>query len=292
MPARPRSRSWATTAAGAARGRCAGGRHHHALHGRRRTGAPAPMCWPASTSRWMSQAKRMPSRAMGVAWFGIDRAARTLGRDPDDARDDEAAPAASRSGEARQSRAPARRPSSRLRRSMSASSTSRATIRRRPRTSTSTRSGSAAELRDIYGVLIDGMQGERGRLRSGGDGGAAFNAPPPTQKPLAFIPASSRWRPTARRRSTSRSPPSTARSASWRSPGARPRSAMPSKDVIVRDPRRRLRHAAALPRAWATASRLRFDIVNAEGAGGRLHARRLDRRPAVDERAPTRIQQA
>jgi hypothetical protein len=33
---------------------------------------------------------------------------------------------------------------------------------------------------DIYGVLIDGMQGERGKLRSG-DGGAAFTAPPPAQ---------------------------------------------------------------------------------------------------------------
>ena len=67
-----------------------------------------------------------------------------------------------------------------------------------------------AELRDIYGVLIDGMQGERGKLRSGGDGGAAFNAPPPAQKPLASIPASSRWPRTAPPRSTSTFRPSTA----------------------------------------------------------------------------------
>src|SRR5205823_6360404 len=44
-----------------------------------------------------------------------------------------------------------------------------------------------AELRDLYGQLIDGMQGTRGQIRTGGDSaGAELQGSPPTQKPLAF----------------------------------------------------------------------------------------------------------
>src|SRR5205807_1017881 len=43
------------------------------------------------------------------------------------------------------------------------------------------------EIRDLYGQLIDGMQGTRGQIRTGGDGGAAeLQGSPPTQKPLAL----------------------------------------------------------------------------------------------------------
>jgi uncharacterized protein YfaS (alpha-2-macroglobulin family) len=45
----------------------------------------------------------------------------------------------------------------------------------------------SAEIRDIYGQLIDGMQGTRGQLKTGGDGaGAELQGSPPTQKPLAL----------------------------------------------------------------------------------------------------------
>ena len=44
-----------------------------------------------------------------------------------------------------------------------------------------------AEIRDLYGQLIDGMQGTRGQIRSGGDaGGAELSGSPPTQAPLAL----------------------------------------------------------------------------------------------------------
>jgi alpha-2-macroglobulin len=44
-----------------------------------------------------------------------------------------------------------------------------------------------AEVRDLYGQLIDGMQGTRGQLKTGGDGaGAEMQGSPPTQKPLAL----------------------------------------------------------------------------------------------------------
>jgi uncharacterized protein YfaS (alpha-2-macroglobulin family) len=44
-----------------------------------------------------------------------------------------------------------------------------------------------ADIRDLYGQLIDGMQGTRGQIRTGGDAGAAeLQGSPPTQKPLAL----------------------------------------------------------------------------------------------------------
>jgi uncharacterized protein YfaS (alpha-2-macroglobulin family) len=44
-----------------------------------------------------------------------------------------------------------------------------------------------AEIRDLYGQLIDGMQGTRGAIRTGGDSAAAeLQGSPPAQKPLAL----------------------------------------------------------------------------------------------------------
>ncbi|MFV0295086.1 MAG: MG2 domain-containing protein, partial [Hyphomicrobiaceae bacterium] len=45
------------------------------------------------------------------------------------------------------------------------------------------------EMRDLYGRLIDGMRAESGRLRSGGDGDGGMNADasPPVEKPLALF---------------------------------------------------------------------------------------------------------
>ena len=45
----------------------------------------------------------------------------------------------------------------------------------------------SAEVRDLYGQLIDGLMGPAGRIRTGGDaGGAELSGAPPTQAPLAF----------------------------------------------------------------------------------------------------------
>src|SRR5256886_173543 len=44
-----------------------------------------------------------------------------------------------------------------------------------------------SEIRDLYGQLVDGMQGTRGQLKTGGDSaGAELQGSPPTQKPLAL----------------------------------------------------------------------------------------------------------
>ena len=44
----------------------------------------------------------------------------------------------------------------------------------------------SAEIRDLYGNLIDGMQGVRGQIRSGGDEGAQLQGSPPTGPPVAL----------------------------------------------------------------------------------------------------------
>src|SRR4029077_5968811 len=45
----------------------------------------------------------------------------------------------------------------------------------------------SADIRDLYGDLIDGMQGSRGQIRSGGDAGAgALPGNPPAGPPVAL----------------------------------------------------------------------------------------------------------
>jgi len=87
----------------------------------------------------------------------------------------------------------------------------------------------STELRDLYGQLIDGMQGTRGAIKTGGDTAAAeLQGSPPAQKPLALYSASSPWALMAPPRSCSTSRTSPARLASWRWPGRRTRSAAPT----------------------------------------------------------------
>ena len=45
----------------------------------------------------------------------------------------------------------------------------------------------SADIRDLYGDLIDGMQGARGQIRTGGDSGEALQGAPPIGPPLAFF---------------------------------------------------------------------------------------------------------
>ena len=45
----------------------------------------------------------------------------------------------------------------------------------------------ASEIRDLYGFLIDGMQGALGAIRSGGDAGGELQGNKPTEAPLALF---------------------------------------------------------------------------------------------------------
>src|SRR3954469_4563148 len=126
----------------------------------------------------------------------------------------------------------------------------------------------SAELRDVYGQLLDGMQGARGSIRSGGDAAAAALAgTPPTQPPLALysgivnvksdgwaevlfdIPAFS----------------GTVRvmAVAW----SKDKVGKASGDVTVRDP---VVLTATLPRFLLTGDRgtIRLDLDNVEGPSG------------------------
>jgi len=131
-------------------------------------------------------AQRMPGRAIGLKWFGIDKKERTL--------------AVSLSPPA------LIRPSTTLRLPVKLSGLNPGEDAKvvvaavdvgilnltnyKPPTPDDYYLGQrrlSAEIRDLYGQLIDGMQGTRGQIRSGGDAAAAeLQGSPPTQKPLAL----------------------------------------------------------------------------------------------------------
>ena len=131
-------------------------------------------------------AQRMPGRAIGVQWFSVDRAAHTLSLDM---------------------KLPATmRPSSRLTvpiklTGLSSGEEARVVVAAvdvgilnltnyKPPAPDDYYLGQrrlTAEIRDLYGQLIDGMQGTRGQIRSGGDSaGNELSGSPPTQAPLAL----------------------------------------------------------------------------------------------------------
>jgi uncharacterized protein YfaS (alpha-2-macroglobulin family) len=131
-------------------------------------------------------AQRTPGRAIGVQWFSIDRAAHTLSLDM---------------------KLPATmRPNSRLTvpiklTGLSGGEEARVVVAAvdvgilnltnyKPPAPDDYYLGQrrlTAEIRDLYGQLIDGMQGARGQIRSGGDSaGNELSGSPPTQAPLAL----------------------------------------------------------------------------------------------------------
>jgi uncharacterized protein YfaS (alpha-2-macroglobulin family) len=130
-------------------------------------------------------AERMPGRAIGVQWFSIDRAAKTL---------------------AVELKPPALlRPNSHLRipvkvSGLAAGEDARLVVAAvdvgilnltnyKPPSPDDYYLGQkalSADIRDLYGQLIDGMQGARGQIRSGGDEGAALQGSPPTGPPVAL----------------------------------------------------------------------------------------------------------
>ncbi len=130
-------------------------------------------------------AQRMPGRAIGVQWFSIDRAAHTLGLTMN-------LPATLR-------------PNSTLNvplhlARLKAGEEARVVVAAvdvgilnltnyKPPASDDYYLGQrrlTPEIRDLYGQLIDGMQGVQGKIRSGGDAGAELTGSPPTQAPLAL----------------------------------------------------------------------------------------------------------
>jgi len=211
--------------------------------------------------------QRMPGRAIGVQWFSIDRKARTLALDM---------------------QLPATlRPQTKLRipvkiDGLEAGEEVRVVVAAvdvgilnltnyKPPAPDDFYLGQrrlAAELRDLYGQLIDGMQGARGQVRTGGDaGGAELQGSPPAQAPLALYSGIVTVSRDGKAEIEFEIPAfaGTARvmAVAW----SKDKVGHATGDIIVRDP---VVLTASLPRFLLTGDRsmLRLDLDNAEGAAG------------------------
>ncbi|TMJ36350.1 MAG: alpha-2-macroglobulin family protein [Alphaproteobacteria bacterium] len=211
-------------------------------------------------------AKRMPTRSIGLAWFGIDRNERTLkvSLTPVDVM------------KPRQTlKVPVKIEGAGIEKAYVTLAAVDVGILNltnykppEPETYYYGQKRLSAELYDIYGQLIDGMGGNRGPIRTGGDSGAGnFQSPPPTQAPLALfsgivevaadgtaevpfdIPA---FNGTIRVMAVAWTPTKVGHA---------------SVDVIARDP---VVIAGTLPRFLGSGdqSRLRLDLLNAEAIPG------------------------
>ncbi|HEY5166622.1 MAG TPA: alpha-2-macroglobulin [Pseudolabrys sp.] len=126
----------------------------------------------------------------------------------------------------------------------------------------------AAEVRDLYGQLIDGMQGARGQIRSGGDiAGAELSGSPPTQAPLALYSGIVRvgLNGAAEVRFDIPAFAGTVRvmAVAW----SKDKVGKAASDVVVRDP---VVFVATLPRFLRTGDHgaVQFELDNVEGAAG------------------------
>ncbi|MCB1487660.1 MAG: alpha-2-macroglobulin family protein, partial [Bauldia sp.] len=124
------------------------------------------------------------------------------------------------------------------------------------------------EIRDLYGLLIDRMQGVPGAIRSGGDGGPTrLAAPPPTEKLLAFYSGIVEVGPDGKATVSFDLPEfnGTVRVMvmAWSEDGV----GHGAKDVFVRDP---VVVSASIPRFLHTgdSSRLLVEINNVSGPAG------------------------
>ena len=126
----------------------------------------------------------------------------------------------------------------------------------------------SAEVRDLYGQLIDGMQGTKGEIRTGGDSGeGALQGSPPTQPPLAFYSGIVTVGPDGTAEVSFDIPAFTGTIRVMAAAWSKDQVGHGSGDVVVRDP---VVVTATLPRFLLTGDRstLRLDLDNVEGATG------------------------
>ncbi|MGB7659964.1 MAG: alpha-2-macroglobulin [Pseudolabrys sp.] len=125
-----------------------------------------------------------------------------------------------------------------------------------------------AEIRDLYGQLIDGMQGVKGQIRSGGDStGAELSGSPPTQAPLALysgiVTVGSDGTAQVQFEIPAFAGSVRVMAVAW----TKDKVGKASGDVVVRDP---VVLTATLPRFLRTGDRgaVQLELDNVEGAAG------------------------
>ncbi len=211
-------------------------------------------------------ARRMPGRAIGVKWFGIDRAARTIGLTM---------------------QLPATlRPNAKLAvplhlAGLKAGEEARVVVAAvdvgilnltnyKPPAPDNYYLGQrqlTAEIRDLYGQLIDGMQGVAGQIRSGGDEGAKLTGSPPTQAPLALYSGVVKVAADGTAQVSFDIPAFSGTVRVMAVAWSKDKVGKASGDVIVRDP---VVLTATLPRFLRTGDRgaVHLELDNVEGAAG------------------------
>ncbi len=123
------------------------------------------------------------------------------------------------------------------------------------------------ELRDLYGYLIDGMQGARGAIRSGGDGAPQINGEAPTQEPLARYSGVVKLGPDGTAKIDFELPAFNGSVRIMAVAWSAGRTGQASADVFIRD---QVVAQATLPRFLALGDQSRFhlQIDNVEGPAG------------------------
>ncbi|WP_036261946.1 alpha-2-macroglobulin family protein [Methylocapsa aurea] len=124
-----------------------------------------------------------------------------------------------------------------------------------------------AEIRDLYGFLIDGMQGVRGAIRSGGDAGADLGSERPTQEPVALFSGIVKVGPDGRAKATFDLPAFNGSLRVMATAWTKTKVGSASAEVIVRDA---VVAQASAPRFLALGDRSQFHVQldNVEGRPG------------------------
>ncbi|KMO20476.1 alpha-2-macroglobulin family protein [Methylobacterium platani] len=212
-------------------------------------------------------ARRLPGRAMGLAWFGIDREARALGVTLE-------APAKVRPrGELRLPiRLTGLKPGEAARVTVAAVDAGILSLTRYaapdPFGFFFGQKALSTEIRDLYGYLIDGMQGTVGAIRSGGDaGGAELEGSPPAQEPLARYSGVVTVGPDGRAEVSFPLPAFNGTARVMVTAWSAARVGAASADVTIRDP---VVASGTLPRFLAVGDRSRLHVAldNVEGPAG------------------------
>ena len=129
----------------------------------------------------------------------------------------------------------------------------------------------SAEVRDLYGQLIDGLQGTKGQIRTGGDsGGEELQGSPPTQAPFALYSGIVKVGADGTAEVDFDIPAFTGTARVMAVAWSKDKVGHASADVVVRDP---VVVTATLPRFMLLGdkSTVRLDLDNVEGETGDYH---------------------